>query len=1118
MLGIATNDIHNSHELALNDSYGLEHYNIGYLAHVNGFLSGCLPLHSLLLSTLECYSNQICLNNLMAHLPSSNTLFNILNMNDSKNFIPTTPIDTLIDNLMIDEWLTEMDYHSYFAACRPLSCSYSYTVRFSILYIVTTLSGLCGGLIVILRFLCEVLMTSFYRIRDRYVRRLEPPVAESPRLGPRVIFYEWICSLFNRIRNALHNLNLFDRRNSDASAIQEQILTTRLYIGCLFTSLLILILATGLSERTVINTVVLPPVAEFEKIAQTERQTLSCPCSEIAIQNSAFISVTYTLHQICSSELLSEDSLDRLSYIDHIRSAYYHLDIRLYGLDMFRAIISYCILSNSTINDALATLLDTYLITTETLSRQDFNEQTQVLINNFLSNVKQTFKHMSVLAHETTRGSQLLSSRVSNFFLDGIFDSNQNLIRVQTHLGTMSSIDDMLPTCSCALNMCSQLLGFFNRSSNGSKFTLITEIPGMYSACYPLDGLRKSTLECWFNETCIEIISSNLTPFPVDISFDPLNTSRLIRFSPKSTLGNIIDEIMVEEWRQTISYEAYYRSCKPLKCVFTYTQRLDLIYVVTILAAVLGGLSVSFQIVCSWLIKFYVHRRRTITVSTSTNSSIVGTSIRPSIVFNAKRYLRAINLFDSQSPHVHIVQRERLSTRVYVVLLVSATICLTIYLFFVENQHIATMKLTSSADVTQFYEKYTTGLSCPCKQASIQYSMFVSLKVLKYHPICSSQFLSLDYLKTLMGDSLVVDPDSIRFKGQFLAGQLSILSSFCTMANDAMNTSLALFVGTQFIASQILTNDQFQAQINKTVSLLFLDISLSFRQAIDYLEAIIHGNAIMSSYMSNWQFIVNPSANARFIRTRPVWYGNCSCASSDKCSLPMSITNISFPGLLIGCLPLPVLLQSTLECFYNQACLDTLHYALFDHKKMKSLPTSLMMSSHFLPNASIGSIFDELFVENWLREYDYEAFFRACGVSMCTYIYSTRPDILYVLTTIIGLIGGLTVFLRIICPLLVMGYNHLIDFFRNGRRTVPLYTLPVQPSVVVASISTSANISLLNDRNITTRTHANLCCCPWMRDQRIQIKILVIVIIFVCAVALFVVPIVATQLFFGRVT
>ncbi|CAF3566769.1 unnamed protein product [Rotaria socialis] len=298
---------------------------------------------------------------------------------------------------------------------------------------------------------------------------------------------------------------------------------------------------------------------------------------------------------------------------------------------MFRAIISYCILSNSTINDALATLLNTYLITTETLSRQDFNEQTQVLISNFLSNVKQTFKYMSVLAHETTRGNQLLSSRVSNFFLDGIFDSNQNLIRVQTHLGTMSSIDDMLPTCSCALSMCSQLLGFFNRSSNGSIFTLITEIPGMYSACYPLDGLRKSTLECWFNDTCIEIISSNLTPFPVDISFNPLNASQLIRFSPKSTLGDIIDEIMVEEWRQTISYEAYYRSCKPLKCVFTYTHRLDLIYVVTTLAAVFGGLSVSFQIVCSWLIKFYVHRRRTNTVSTSTTATVTALQSTPPV-------------------------------------------------------------------------------------------------------------------------------------------------------------------------------------------------------------------------------------------------------------------------------------------------------------------------------------------------------------------------------------------------------------------------------------------------------------------------------------------------------
>lgn len=289
-----------------------------------------------------------------------------------------------------------------------------------------------------------------------------------------------------------------------------------------------------------------------------------------------------------------------------------------------------------------------------------------------------------------------------------------------------------------------------------------------------------------------------------------------------------------------------------------------------------------------------------------------------------------------------------------------------------------------------------------------------------------------------MGNSLVVDSDSISFKGQWLAAQLSLLFSFCTIANETVNTSLTSFLNEQFITREVLTSDQLRAHIDVTVSLVYLDMSLSLRQIMDYLEEIIHGNTIISSYTSNWEFMVNPLMNTRFIRTKPAWYGNCSCASSVKCSLPMSITNISFPGLFIGCLPLSTLLQSTLECFYNQTCIDTLHFELFGDKNLSSLAAGLMMPSHFPLNASIGSILNELFVEKWFEQYDYEAFFRACVVSMCIYIHNQRPDILYGLTTIIGLIGGLAVVLRVICPLLVIGYNHLIDFIRNGQITVPV--------------------------------------------------------------------------------
>jgi hypothetical protein len=297
--------------------------------------------------------------------------------------------------------------------------------------------------------------------------------------------------------------------------------------------------------------------------------------------------------------------------------------------------------------------------------------------------------------------------------------------------------------------------------------------------------------------------------------------------------------------------------------------------------------------------------------------------------------------------------------------------------------------------------------------------------------------LSRDYLEALLGDNLAVVPESTSFKGQFLAAQLSLLDSFCVLTNQTVNASLALFLRQQFITAQVLTTDQFYEQINATINRFYLDMSLSLRLSLDYLQAITQGNAIMSTYVSNWRFRPSSVVNSSTIRTRPVWYGNCSCAGSIQCSLPMIIDNITFAGLAIGCLPSSVLLQSTLECFYNQTCLDTLHYALFGSVTIPSLPVSINMSSYFPSNTSVGSLFDELFIESWFRQYDYEAFFRTCEVSMCVYTYTQRSDILYVVTTIIGLIGGLTIVFRLICPLLMMGSIYLIDLIRK-KSSIPV--------------------------------------------------------------------------------
>ena len=413
-----------------------------------------------------------------------------------------------------------------------------------------------------------------------------------------------------KVRTFLLTLNLFARRNSETGVVRKQILSTRLYIGCLVIFTLILVLATGVDVRMRTTNIAMPTISQFENLFEAGKLPRSCPCSQLAIPYSEFLSLIPTFHQICSSKLISDDWLDRLGYSGTTRPIYYYLDVRSYGLDMFRTLQTFCSLANSTVTDAMTNFLANDWVSNQVWPRQQFQEQIQAFIIDFQSTMKNTFKQELNMAHEANQGNQLLSSRVSNFFFDGTFNNDSHLISVRTYMGTILSTTDMLPTCSCLLNTCSQPLGFFNTSNNGQTVALIVEIPGMYSACYALDGFRLSTLECWFNETCIEIVISHLTPYPVEPQIDLLNSSMLIQFSPITTIGDIVDVLMIEEWTNMINYEMYYKTCKPLTCTYTSYHRFDWVYIITVLAAVFGGLCVALRVICPFLINLYFSCRR----------------------------------------------------------------------------------------------------------------------------------------------------------------------------------------------------------------------------------------------------------------------------------------------------------------------------------------------------------------------------------------------------------------------------------------------------------------------------------------------------------------------------
>lgn len=428
--------------------------------------------------------------------------------------------------------------------------------------------------------------------------------------------------IFTGGKNALLTLNVYAKRNNNMSASRLQIISTRLYLGFLLSAALILVLVTGLDQRIKTVVITMPSVAKFENLFNTQQSTLSCPCSNVAITHSKFFSLTPTLHQICSSDFLSDDWLDRLVHSSPWQSTpYYYLDIRSYGLNMFRAIRTLCSVVNATIMNALTTFNNTQLITTQTLSRQQFQSQVQILITEFQLNTPYTFKQLMHIAREFINGNQLLTITVSNFYARIKFDSSDSSLDWQIYLGIKLSQNDTFPSCSCLLDTCSQPLGFFNWNDSSVSYTLVLTVPGMWSACYPLDGLRMSTLECWFNETCISLIRAHLIPVAVEQYIPALEFNKQKRFTPSTSLGDIIEELMIEEWSNATNYEAYYMACRPLTCTYTYFHRLDWLYTVTTLISLFGGLSISFRMICTLLVRYYARlytrftQRRTIAPS-----------------------------------------------------------------------------------------------------------------------------------------------------------------------------------------------------------------------------------------------------------------------------------------------------------------------------------------------------------------------------------------------------------------------------------------------------------------------------------------------------------------------
>ncbi|CAF4336263.1 unnamed protein product, partial [Rotaria sp. Silwood2] len=99
-----------------------------------------------------------------------------LNMKSPQSrFNVTTPISTLVNQMMIEDWFNISSHVAFYEQCRPLICTYSYVGKNDLIVVITTIIGLISGLTTILKFLTPRVVHTVWRWFKPKTRPDVPP-------------------------------------------------------------------------------------------------------------------------------------------------------------------------------------------------------------------------------------------------------------------------------------------------------------------------------------------------------------------------------------------------------------------------------------------------------------------------------------------------------------------------------------------------------------------------------------------------------------------------------------------------------------------------------------------------------------------------------------------------------------------------------------------------------------------------------------------------------------------------------------------------------------------------------------------------------------------------------
>ncbi|CAF1191491.1 unnamed protein product [Adineta ricciae] len=960
-----------------------------------GLFVGCLPTESLMQSNLRCFFNETCLSILISYLNESTSSFKVLN---ASRFPPSTSIETLAYELFIESWSITKSYEEYFQQCHPTYCQYTIEAMRNVVNAFTSIISLYGGLTLVLRLLVPNIVMF---IRNKIQQR-RPNLTEAADLVPvRTSLYLFL----RKVRTLIIDLNLFNSYSQIGRIQRKEQIVTRVYLIVLVLSLIMsgVYVSTKSQNKTVV--VANPTIAQFEQLNNLSLNDFRCPCTQISFRYESFITIHPKFHPICSSVFVSDLWYDNNYWIDQEKNLAID-DFRFIAYEYFSLLSAFCELVHDTIQTSLLRFNATEYITIELISMQILQNEFLSFLHLFESTIKQTFKQAIDILRSTTFSNRLISSL--KLAQTTYFDSKNKHNAIQWYF-----LDYV--NCSCGVDFnCKAQIRF-----RASLFTH-DYVRGMYVSCYIVDSLLLTTTECFFDEQCLMRIKSYMNAQSMLYKIlHPMNISQITRFQTNTSIETLVKNLFIDDWNANYSYEKYYSQCKVSYCSYTIVHQVEFIYISSQIIAIFGGLLVVLKICARIIIQISTRERRRarllLPLNVCEKSRQFGQWIKSTFLY--------LNLFQTKSRNVRVVRRQRLTTKFYLVILWLSLVILFFYTSFTHVSTSSSVRLPSRNHYENLDKIYSTALNCPCSRISIDYDEFIQIHP-SYHQICYSNFTNRQWFNGLFNKSRQIRNNFHSIGSIYFPAILFL----CELVQTTVNTSLAQLYARKFLSIQLISSKLFQIQIDSSVQPFIRSTPKIFERTFDLVRELIQGNALMSSHESNWKFTLLDLYDRGPVYTNPQSYQNsCSCATSNKCSRPVGL-----PGLYIGCYPFESLLQSSLECFYNETCLQTFMLSMNfsgSNEDFSTLNSSLLNSYEI--NETIQSMINRLFVNQWYINKSYDKYFDICQPVACTYSYVKGFNLFDVVTYLFALYCGLSKTLKIILPFLF----HLIFFVLNQGST-----------------------------------------------------------------------------------